>query len=84
MVTGDNKDAAIAIAKEAGILPQDWQPVEHGLDTTVMEGKSFQEFVGGLYREALKPLGTLRTSGKLPRTSKYWPAPPRTTSTSLS
>jgi len=34
MVTGDNKITAIAIAKEAGILPVDWQPSEG--DYTVM------------------------------------------------
>ena len=34
MVTGDNKQTAIAIAKEAGILAQDWEPAED--DYTVM------------------------------------------------
>lgn len=37
MVTGDNKATAIAIAKEAGILEESWQPSEG--DYTVMEGK---------------------------------------------
>jgi len=37
MVTGDNKITAIAIAKEAGILTEDWEPTEG--DCTVMEGK---------------------------------------------
>ena len=37
MVTGDNKKTAIAIAKEAGILPSEWEPSEG--DYTVMEGK---------------------------------------------
>ena len=37
MVTGDNKQTAIAIAKEAGILAEDWQPSED--DYTVMEGR---------------------------------------------
>ena len=49
MVTGDNKITAIAIAKEAGILPEDWEPTEG--DCTVMEGKEFREFVGGLVNE---------------------------------
>jgi Ca2+ transporting ATPase len=40
MVTGDNKKTAIAIAKEANILPSDWQPSEG--DYTVMEGKDFR------------------------------------------
>ena len=34
MVTGDNKITAIAIAKEAGILPENWEPTEG--DCTVM------------------------------------------------
>lgn len=37
MVTGDNKQTAIAIAKEAGILDPNWEPSEN--DCTVMEGK---------------------------------------------
>ena len=49
MVTGDNKATAIAIAKEAGILDQEWQPSEG--DYTVMEGKEFRQFVGGLVNE---------------------------------
>ena len=49
MVTGDNKQTAIAIAKEAGILAEDWEPTEG--DCTVMEGKEFREFVGGLVNE---------------------------------
>lgn len=46
MVTGDNKKTAIAIAKEAGILDANWQETEG--DCTVMEGKDFRAFVGGL------------------------------------
>ena len=46
MITGESKDAAIAIAKEVGILPISWQPEEN--DYRVMEGKQFREFVHDL------------------------------------
>lgn len=49
MVTGDNKETAVAIAKEAGILERDWNPKVHPY--RVMEGKFFREFVGGLVKE---------------------------------
>ncbi|KAL4460329.1 hypothetical protein ABPG74_000080 [Tetrahymena malaccensis] len=46
MVTGDNKETAIAISKEAGIISQDYSTSDGGY--TVMEGKQFRELVGGL------------------------------------
>lgn len=50
MITGDNPQTAVAIAKEAGILPKDW--VKKGEnDYTVMTGAQFREFVGGLDKE---------------------------------
>jgi Ca2+ transporting ATPase len=49
MITGDSETIAISIAKEAGILAEDWESSEG--DYSVMEGKNFREFVGGLNRE---------------------------------
>lgn len=46
MITGDNETTAMAIAKEAGILDQNYKPGKN--DYTVMTGKNFREFVGGL------------------------------------
>lgn len=52
MVTGDNKETAIAIAKEAGILEKDWDPeTDPYAKWTVMEGKEFRNEVGGLINE---------------------------------
>lgn len=40
MITGDNEKTAIAIAKEAKILDENWQPKAG--DYTVMLGKNFR------------------------------------------
>ena len=50
MITGDNSETAVAIAKEAGILPKDWVKKGNN-DYTVMTGAQFREFVGGLDKE---------------------------------
>jgi Ca2+ transporting ATPase len=49
MITGDNETNAINIAKEAGILAEDWEPSEG--DYSVMKGRDLREFVGGLNYE---------------------------------
>ena len=50
MITGDNPQTAVAIAKEAGILSKEWvKKGEH--DYTVMTGAQFREFVGGLDKD---------------------------------
>ena len=41
-----NENTAVAIAKEAGILEEDWKDSKE--DLTVMTGKEFREYVGGL------------------------------------
>ena len=51
MVTGDNKETAIAIAKEAGILDKGWREGINGKEYEVMEGKAFREFVEGLTKD---------------------------------
>ena len=50
MVTGDNTETAIAIAKDANRIPRTYQRPHKGerLYYTVMEGKEFREEVGGL------------------------------------
>lgn len=50
MCTGDNKEVAVAIAKECGILDKDidMSVIENGSDYTVMEGQAFRNFIGGL------------------------------------
>lgn len=55
MVTGDNPETAIAIAKEAGILPVNYIKPEGDENTlgrfVVLEGKEFRTLVGGLVKE---------------------------------
>ena len=43
MVTGDILQTAVAISKDAGILPPNFEIKEN--DYTVMEGKRFREYV---------------------------------------
>ena len=45
MVTGDNLDTAVAISKDAGILPLDYKHTPDSL--AVLEGKTFRELVEG-------------------------------------
>ena len=50
MITGDNPATAVAIAKEAGILEENW--IKKGNDDyTVMTGLEFRTFVGGLDKD---------------------------------
>lgn len=51
MVTGDNYNTAIAIAKECGILKSDYDPESANYEA--MEGKKFREMVGGLVTETV-------------------------------
>ena len=49
MVTGDNTLIATAIAKECGILDKSYNPEDKTEQFTVLEGKDFREYVGGLH-----------------------------------
>jgi P-type Ca2+ transporter type 2B len=54
MVTGDNTETATAIAKEAHILPSNFErPTVEGTKNyyTVMEGKDFRELTGGIVQK---------------------------------
>jgi len=50
MITGDNPETAVAIAKEAGILPADYKK-KNEEDYTVMTGQQFRTFVEGLDKD---------------------------------
>ncbi|EWS72210.1 calcium-translocating P-type ATPase, PMCA-type protein (macronuclear) [Tetrahymena thermophila SB210] len=49
MVTGDNVNTAVAIAKDCGILPQDTKITNNNYE--ILEGKKFRELVGGVKYE---------------------------------
>lgn len=51
MVTGDNTETATAIAKDANIIPDEYEKPEEGQpgEFLVMEGKEFRTRVGGLF-----------------------------------
>lgn len=53
MVTGDIKETAIAIAKDANIIPHGYERPEKGESGyyVVMEGREFREVVGGLVED---------------------------------
>lgn len=52
MVTGDNVNTAVAIAKDCGILSADFGKfIGTNKSYEVMEGKRFRELVGGLTYE---------------------------------
>ena len=54
MVTGDNIMTAVAIAKECGILPKDYDyETAAPNDFRAMEGKRFREIVGGTITDSL-------------------------------
>ncbi len=46
MITGDNLNTAVAIAKDAGIIEKAYEHKEG--DFRVMTGKQFREYVGGI------------------------------------
>lgn len=48
MVTGDQKDTAIAIAKECGILPKDYRHEGEYKDYEICTGPEFAAKVGGI------------------------------------
>ncbi len=52
MVTGDVKETAVAIAKEAGILPPEYKGETQKSCYIVMDGKSFRTAVEGLVKDA--------------------------------
>ena len=60
MVTGDSIEAAIAIAKEANILPATFERPEAGMqgEFNVMEGKAVRERVGGLVQGEREDTGS--------------------------
>lgn len=58
MVTGDNKETATAIAKDAHIIPNDFhRPSIEGVKGyyVVMEGKEFRQLVGGIEKKLIDP-----------------------------
>lgn len=66
MVTGDNIDTAMSIAKECGILPKTFQRKDD--DYTVMEGDEFAKMVGGLkddVEKGVKMVGDLSAFKKV-------------------
>ena len=68
MLTGDSSATAIAIAKECGILNENWTKQE--ADYSVLEGHEFRKLIGDLQLSGDEPTKSV-TKAKLQNLQKF-------------